>query len=458
MSAPTVLTAMRSRRFLISWWPWRSVLFVVSTVPLVAAVAVPVGVLVAPWIVLIRRLFTGEAEPVGSLLLFVAGAVLLGGLGPLVARPLPAVERHRLRLVDDRPLEVGRFPTGRSLTGRLPAGRSLMGRLPAGRSLMGRLPAERSLMGRSPWRRLGYAVVLVTAVPIVHVALVVTVMLIVVCALSPVLVEGGPISFGVVTIVTAAQAVPYAIGGLIALTAVPYLIAATAAAHAAVARAVLHTAPTEELRAELVEVSQSRARLADAFEAERRRIERDLHDGAQQKLVGLTLQLGLARVDLPDDSPAAGAVATAHQQAKELMGELRELIHGIRPQLLTDLGLGAALRDLAGHTAVPVTVRADLSRRLPEHVEATAYFVVAELLANVGKHSGATRAAVTADERDGQLIVEVTDDGRGGADPARGTGLTGLADRLAVIDGRMLLASPTGGPTVIRAELPCPAT
>ncbi len=417
MSSPTVLTALRSPRFLLTAWPWRSLLFVASTVPLILVVAVPLGLLAAPWIVLLRRLFTGAADPVVSLVLFVTGAALLAGLGPLVTRPLPAVERYRLRLVDDRPLTPG----------------------------------------RSPWRRLGYAAVLVTVVPVVHAALAVTLILIGVCALSPMLVGGGPISFGVLTIVTSREAVPYAVGGVIALIGVPYLIAATAAAHVAVVRAVLHTVTTDRLRAELVEVSRSRARLADAFEAERRRIERDLHDGAQQKLVGLTLQLGLARVDLPDDSPAAGPVATAHRQAKELMAELRELIRGIRPQLLTDLGLPAALPDLAGLATVPVTVHTDLPRRLPEHLEATAYFVVAELLANLAKHSGATRGTVSALESDGLLVVEVTDDGRGGADPANGTGLTGLADRAAVTGGRMLLASPAGGPTVVRVELPCPA-
>ncbi|MBG0561547.1 sensor histidine kinase [Actinoplanes aureus] len=413
---PTLHNAIRSRRFLITWWPWRSLAFVLSTVPVAAAVAVPFGLLAAPWLVLLRKLLTGTADPVVALLLFVAGAVLLAGLGPLAARPLPRLERHRLRLVGDRPLVA----TG------------------------------------SPWRRLGYAAVMVTAVPVVYSALFVTVLLIGVCLFSPVLVDGGPVSFGVVTIVTAEQAVPYAIGALVAAAGVPYLLALTAAAHAAVARAVLHTASAEALRAELVEVSRSRARLVDAFEAERRRIERDLHDGAQQKLVGLTLQLGLARLDLPDSSPAAGAVTTAHRQAKELMGELRELIHGIRPQLLTDLGLAVALRDLAGQTPIPVRVTADLPRRLPDHVEATAYFVVAESLANMAKHSGATSGTVTASEQAGLLVVEVGDDGHGGADPARGTGLTGLADRAAVAEGRMLLASPPGGPTLIRVELPCP--
>ncbi|HLQ54803.1 MAG TPA: sensor histidine kinase, partial [Streptosporangiaceae bacterium] len=130
-------------------------------------------------------------------------------------------------------------------------------------------------------------------------------------------------------------------------------------------------------------------------------------------------------------------------------------IHGIQPQVLTDLGLPAALGELAESSPVPVTVDAPLAGRLPGRVENTAYFVAAEALANIAKHSGATTAAVSARRDDNVLTIEITDDGHGGADPARGTGLTGLADRVAVAGGRMLLSSPPGGPTLLRAELPC---
>jgi signal transduction histidine kinase len=202
-------------------------------------------------------------------------------------------------------------------------------------------------------------------------------------------------------------------------------------------------------------VSRSRARLADAFEAERRRIERDLHDGAQQRLVSLTLQLGLARLDLPPGSPAAETITAAHEQAKQLMAELRELIHGIQPQVLTDLGLPAALGELADQAPIPVAVDAHLAGRLPSQIENTAYFVVAEALTNIAKHSGATSASVTARQHHGVLTVEISDNGHGGANPRSGTGLTGLADRVAVTGGRMLLSSPAGGPTLLRVELPC---
>jgi signal transduction histidine kinase len=192
----------------------------------------------------------------------------------------------------------------------------------------------------------------------------------------------------------------------------------------------------------------------DAFEVERRRIERDLHDGAQQRLVALNLQLGLARLELPADSPAATQVAAAHELAKDALSELRELIRGVHPKILTDRGLAAAVGDVAGNAPVPVDVRIRLPGRLPPAVEVTAYFVVVEALANVAKHSGATRALVAAGLSGDQLTVDVRDDGRGGADPRRGTGLVGLADRVAAAGGTVRLSSPAGGPTLLHVEIP----
>jgi signal transduction histidine kinase len=167
------------------------------------------------------------------------------------------------------------------------------------------------------------------------------------------------------------------------------------------------------------------------------------------------MQLGLARLDLPPRSAAAQAVTAAHEQAKQLMADLRDLIHGIQPQILTDLGLPAALSELADQTPVPVTVYSALTGRLAGQVEHTAYFAAAEALTNVAKHSGAASATVTAKAGDGILALEIRDDGKGGADPALGSGLTGLADRVGVAGGRMLLSSPPGGPTVLRVEVPC---
>jgi signal transduction histidine kinase len=201
------------------------------------------------------------------------------------------------------------------------------------------------------------------------------------------------------------------------------------------------------------ELVRSRARLVDAFYAERRRIERDLHDGTQQRLVALGMTLGLARVADPDELPAL--VAKAHDEAGQALTELQELIQGIHPRILTDRGLPAALASLADRMPVPVTVAADLPARLPSTVEVCAYFVVSEALTNVVRHSGAATARVRASAPGRRLVVAVEDDGTGGAQARPGGGLAGLTDRVAAVGGRLTVDSPAGGPTVVQAELPC---
>jgi signal transduction histidine kinase len=432
----TAIKAVARRRFPVTAWPWRSLVYLLTTPPLVLAAGLPLALLAAPWLVLVGRVAAWkDPSPVELALLLLAGTALLAVFGPVVALPLGALERWRLRLVDTRPVASGH---------RRPAA-------------VGPWPWLRARYAEAAtWRELGYAALLATLVPVGYGAALSLVLLVGVCIASPFVVSGtAPVSIGVDQVATVGEAMPYAVAGVALLPGVPYLLTLLAGAHGAAARALLSAPAGARLRAELVEVSRSRARLVDAFEAERRRIERDLHDGAQQRLVGLTLQLGLAQLDLPADSPAGRAVAGAHEQAKQLMTQLRELIHGIRPQVLTDLGLPAALRDLADQAAIPVTVHTELSGRLPGPVESTAYFVAAEALANIAKHSGASTAHVTAWCRDHLLTVEIRDDGKGLADPARGTGLTGLADRVSVVDGRMYLSSPAGGPTLIHVELPC---
>ncbi|WP_240776813.1 sensor histidine kinase [Nonomuraea basaltis] len=238
--------------------------------------------------------------------------------------------------------------------------------------------------------------------------------------------------------------------GVLLVPVAAYTVTAWGGARGAMVRAVL--APQGS---ELSEVLRSRARLVDAFEMERRRIERDLHDGAQQRLVALSMTLGMARLDLPESSDASRLIGLAHDEAKQALAELRELIRGVHSPILTDRGLAAAVRDVAGRSPVPVDVDIEVPGRLPVPVEVTAYYVVSEALANLAKHSGATRGAVTGRVERGHLVVEVRDDGAGGADPAKGTGLTGLADRLSVVGGRLSLFSPVGGPTLVRVEIPC---
>jgi signal transduction histidine kinase len=214
-----------------------------------------------------------------------------------------------------------------------------------------------------------------------------------------------------------------------------------------------------ELRARVDELRASRQRLLEIGLQERRRLERDLHDGAQQRLVALSLQLGLAGAQL---DRGVGGIESARQLLEAARGEtraaledLRELARGIHPAVLTDRGLGAALEVLADRAPLPVEVGAVPGERLPAPVEAAAYFVVSESLTNVAKYAGATRARVDVARREGHALVEVRDDGVGGADPRAGTGLRGLADRLAALDGRLEVLSPPGGGTLVRAELPC---
>jgi signal transduction histidine kinase len=234
-----------------------------------------------------------------------------------------------------------------------------------------------------------------------------------------------------------------------------WLIRLMATGHGLLAQALLGPSRAE-LESRVDVLSTSRSRVLDSAAQERRRLERDLHDGVQQHLTALAMDLGMAREKL-ESNPEAGRelVARAHEEAKSTLAELRQLVRGISPAILSDRGLDAAVSALAARCPVPVIVDVDLSRRPPDIVEMTAYFVVAESLTNVARHSGASKARVTVWESDHRIVVEVWDNGRGDADPLRGTGLDGLSDRVAGIDGRLRIDSPPGGPTSIRAELPC---
>ncbi len=209
-----------------------------------------------------------------------------------------------------------------------------------------------------------------------------------------------------------------------------------------------------ELQARLDELRESRARIVQAGDAARRRLERDLHDGAQQRLVGLALDLRLAREKLAEDPAAAAAMLDeAQAELARATEELRELARGIHPAVLSDRGLDAAVQVLAQRTPLPVRIDSSLVGRLPGTVEAAAYFVIAEALTNVVKHSGADQAEVGIRRDNGRLLVEVRDDGDGGADVS-GSGLRGLADRVAALDGRLEVEGRAAGGTVVRADIP----
>jgi signal transduction histidine kinase len=253
---------------------------------------------------------------------------------------------------------------------------------------------------------------------------------------------------------------PLAIAGVVLLPVGLFVLPVIAALHVMLAKALLGPNTTEQLTQKAEHLQASRARGVDAAEAERRRIERDLHDGAQQRLVAVAMGLGRAKSKMDSDPDAVRMlIDEAHADAKIAVSELRDLARGIYPAVLGDRGLDAALSSLAAKCPIPVEVNVAIDPRPPAAVESTAYFIVGESLTNVAKHSGATQAKVNAwrEERpSGDLVVvEITDDGTGGASLQAGGGLSGLADRAATIDGVMTVVSPIGGPTVIRADLPC---
>jgi len=391
---------------------------------------------------LVSGVLVGASLLLGLLVLAVVGIaltpVLVGlpllGLLALSGVPVGVLERWRLRLADPaRPVP------GPHRTPDEPG-------LAAWARLRFTEPAT--------WRELAYAVLLAFVLwPLDLLVLAVAVGIpgAMLGAPAQLAISGGDTRIAKLWLIDAyPQAALCAVAGAVLLLALLWPLAHYARARAALARLLLLASREDGRRLE--EVTKSRARLVAAFEAERRRIERDLHDGAQQRLVALSMTLGLARLDAP---PAiAEQLATAHQEADQVLGELRELIHGIHPQVLVDYGLGDAVADAADRSAVPVELDVQVPR-FEESVESAAYFAVREALANIGKHSGAERASITGRHAEGRLRIEVRDDGVGGADGARGSGLTGLADRLAVLDGTLTVDSPAGGPTVLRLEIPC---
>ncbi|MGW4777348.1 sensor domain-containing protein [Streptomyces filamentosus] len=402
---------LRPRRYPFGGWPWRAGGYLASGV---VAGAVACAVLL---VLLVASLLVAGIP----LLLF--GGVALGG-----------PERLRLRLVDRRPA-----PDPHRVPGE--PGLGAWVRVRAGEG--------------ATWRELAYGLLLATVLWPLD-ALVLAVALGVPGALlaAPVLLaaDGHETKVLKTVLVTSyPPALAAALLGALLLVALAYPLGLYAAGRGALARTLLSPSPPDGLG----EVIASRARLVDAFEAERRRIERDLHDGAQHRLVALTMTLGLARLDAPPDGPLAERLARAQEEAGQVLAELRELIHGIHPQVLADYGLGPALADAADRTAVPVDTDLAGLPRLPAAVESAAYFTGREALANADRHSGASRARLAARHDGRVLVLTVEDDGRGGADPARGSGLTGLADRLAVLDGTLTVTSPPGGPTVLRVEIPC---
>lgn len=421
-----VWEALRRRplRFPLSVWPLRAWAFLLSGTVLGFLVLLGLAAL----------LFVGVGlSVVGVGLVVLMGAAVYG-------IPVAALERRRLRIVEPEALLD---PHG-SLPGT------------------GALPWLRTrLRERATWRELAYALVygvVFTATGIgftalLGLSLMLTVAPVIVWAISPdtvMLVPGQAISDPV-------AALPGTGAGLVGLLVCTYAGGLLAGAQVRVAQFLL-SAREEDLSSRVIELTRSRARLIDAFEAERRRIERDLHDGAQQQLVALSMTLGLAELELRgQDSPASPFIARARGEARQALAELRGLVRGIHPQVLTDHGLPAAVAELALRNPIPVTVDIDLPHRMPTSVETMAYFTITEALTNASKHSGADQVAVVGRLKGDRLVLLITDDGHGGADPTAGAGLQGLADRVAILKGRLIVTSPVGGPTQLRVEVPCSA-
>jgi signal transduction histidine kinase len=277
-------------------------------------------------------------------------------------------------------------------------------------------------------------------------------------ALAPFLLIGGGLAVAISWAGTV-LAVGAGAGATVIVTAVGLVVAAPWVARGVTrldvvaARTLLGPSPTEELALRVAALARSRTEVIEAADAERRRIERDLHDGAQQRLVSLAMNLGLARATLTDGpADVRLVIEQAHDEATEALAELRELVRGLHPAVLTDRGLDAALSGIAARAPLPVRVRVAAPRCSPT-VEAVAFFVVSEALTNVAKHARASQARVTVDQVADRLRVVVTDDGVGGA--LEGGGLRGLRQRAASVDGTLTIDSPTGGPTTLTVELPC---
>jgi len=348
---------------------------------------------------------------------------------PRLGAGIAVIERRRLALMMDGPDPAG-----------------VVGR-PAGP--WWRLPRD---AGSS--RALGYAVLLALLLWVVDVVVgVFVVVTIGTSLLSPVLARFSDVSLGPWVLSSTSEALPFALVATPLVYVVgAYVITVLAAAQASLAR-ILLSPREEELEAHLSALRRSRLQLVDAFETERKRIERDLHDGVQQRMVALTMLLGQAELDVPEGD-ALDLVHRAHSEAESALADLREVVRGVHPRVLTDLGLGAAIQEVADRMPIPVHVEVSLDERPHPQVEAAAYFVVSEGLANVAKHSDARMAAVSARRDSEKLVLVVRDDGQGGAEVGRGTGLSGLVTRLDALGGTLIVTSPPGGPTQLRMESP----
>ena len=419
--------ARRHRR--VPWSPgaWGEALYLAGGIPIQAVTA-----LILVGLISVTQGATGPRTAFWVLILWLLGAAVIFLLTPTLTR----INRHRLRTTAG--VEI---PPQRKWRGLL--------------TVPGVTAVVRS---QSTWRQLCYHVLLA---PMLAAAAIVAVGLwpgSIVCTLASAVMlahhrDGGPYTTGQPA--HAGLYVGLMFAGIAGLFIAPWLTSGVRALDTRAARALLGPSRADELEHRVEQLTETRAGVVDAADAERRRLERDLHDGTQQRLVSLAINLGMARAQAESAEDAKQAIAEAHEEAKAALAELRDLIRGLHPAVLEDRGLDAALSGIAARMPIPVRLTVDLPRRPAPVIEAVAYFVVSEGLANIVKHSQATEAAIFVQRAGDRLHVIVTDDGVGGADPVHGTGLAGLARRAASVDGTFDIDSPHGGPTLLTVDLPC---
>ncbi|WP_405058598.1 sensor histidine kinase [Kribbella sp. NBC_01505] len=411
--------ALANPRFLISSWPWRAYVYLFTSVP-VGSVTICVLI--------------GAAATSAVLSPIVIGILLLP-LFPMLGVAIGWAERWRAGLM---------------LLGGIKSPHAAM---PLSLSLRDKLKFRRR--EQASMRELGYGFVLGVFVwPFSALLAGISATVLGVTILAPIIADGDEMGMGPWTLDTAGEGLLFAVTfGPVFYVVSSYLLGVLAAAEASLAKVMLGPRQ-EELQRNVAELRRSRLDLVDAFETERARIERHLHDGVQQRLVGLTMTLGLAELDLPEGE-GKRLVVKAHSEAEAALADLREAVRGIHPRVLIDLGLEAAIREVADRSPMPVTVSVVLESRLPPPIEAAAYFVVSEALSNVAKHAQANTCDVAGWREGRQLVITITDDGIGGATVGAGSGLTGLVTRLDALGGTLVVDSPPGGPTRLRMECPC---
>jgi signal transduction histidine kinase len=393
---------------------WRELVYV--------ALCLPIGLFWGFWLLL--------AIGLGLALSFVLVGIPMLVVTMLVWRRVAAWERERAALVLGAPIA----PPYADLP-REGAWRRLWARI----------------RDRATWKDLGWIGVLATAGAVAGLVLValwsVALVLVTLPITASTFPDGTTIGDASAMLALVLAAAGVAVAAIAVLAARPL-----ATGIAALARALLGPDPEERV----ARLEHSRASAVDATDSTLRRIERDLHDGAQHRLVAIALDLGRAREKMADDPAGAEPlIAQAHEEAKRAMAELRDLVRGIHPSILTDRGLDAAVSALAGRSPVPVSVAVELDGRPPAAAETAAYYVVAEALTNVAKHGRASAAEVSIRHGDGELTVVVRDDGQGGAARAPGSGLEGIGQRVDALGGSLEIDSPAGGPTTLKAVFPC---